>query len=119
MEQGVLALGAARPPEVTRTMVGLRNLQVFRGEFKAPKFDLQKMMVGPCHFYGTLPTDSRVTSYKLVLPSSDHGGVIPFSLWLAKLCSHSQSPLISSGRWVSFAGMDVNLLPPRYHKDIC
>ena len=34
------------PYEVTRTMVGLRNLQAFRGEFKEPEFNLQKMMVG-------------------------------------------------------------------------
>jgi len=77
MEHGLLALKANRPPEVTRTMVGLRNLQVFRGEFQAPKFDLQKMMVGPCHFYGTLPSDIGVTSYKLVLPTGACGGVSP------------------------------------------
>lgn len=61
---------APRPAKVTRTMVGLRNLQVFRGHFAVPGVDLQQMMVGPCHFYGTLPSDSGVTSYRLVLTSA-------------------------------------------------
>lgn len=82
MERGTLARGAGRPAAVTRTMVGLRNLQVFRGEFKGRNVDLQRMMVGPCHFYGTLASDIGVTSYKFELPS-----VCPGAMSRKPLCS--------------------------------
>eukprot|EP00931_Biecheleriopsis_adriatica_P088161 TRINITY_DN62534_c0_g1_i1.p1 TRINITY_DN62534_c0_g1~~TRINITY_DN62534_c0_g1_i1.p1 ORF type:complete len:691 (-),score=74.37 TRINITY_DN62534_c0_g1_i1:50-1876(-) len=70
MEKGALAI-RSRPAEVSRTLIGLRNLQVFRGDFKLPRIDLHKMMIGPCHFFGTLPTGNEVTSYRLLLPSAD------------------------------------------------
>jgi len=74
--RGMEKLGMQRPPNVIRTMVGLRNLQVFRGDFKVPNFNLQKMMLGPCHFFGSLPSDIGVTSYRLEV-SSDALAALP------------------------------------------
>lgn len=66
------AMGDKREANVLRTIVGLRNLEVFRGDIDGcltrGEWDLQKMMLGPCHYFGTIPTVGA-TSYRI---SVDH-----------------------------------------------